>query len=135
VPVRADSKSEDRQLIVDRQWLPIQTQPILAESVYVAGQIWAETGQRIRVQPHSFECRSSIYVKTFSNFSEDVRYSKSPRCLRDALNYGGVLEKAIAGLLRSDHISSKYFSDLFISHRTRNFSTAVVHRKSDRRAL
>jgi hypothetical protein len=34
--------------------LPIQIQAILAESVYMSGQIRAETGQRIRVQPHSF---------------------------------------------------------------------------------
>ena len=46
---------------------------MLAESVYVAGQIRAEAGQRIRVQPDSFECRSSTYLKTFSNFAEDVQ--------------------------------------------------------------
>jgi hypothetical protein len=49
--VRADSKSENRQVIVDRRRLPIQIQSILAESVYVAGKIMAEAGQRIGVQP------------------------------------------------------------------------------------
>jgi hypothetical protein len=72
----ADLKSEDRQLIVDRRRLPIQIQSILAESVYVAGQIWAKADRRIRVQPHFFECCSSTYVKTFGNFSEDVHHHR-----------------------------------------------------------
>jgi hypothetical protein len=71
--------SKIRQLIVNRRRLPIQIQPILAEFVYVTGQIMAEAGQRIRVQPHSFECPSSTYVKTFSNFSEDVHQAIGDR--------------------------------------------------------
>src|SRR5687767_15036666 len=39
MPVRANSKSEDRRLIADRRRLPIQIKAILAESVYVAGKI------------------------------------------------------------------------------------------------
>jgi hypothetical protein len=52
-PVPAISKPEDRQLIIDRKWLPVQIQPILAKSVHMARQIRTESGQRIGVYWHS----------------------------------------------------------------------------------
>jgi integrase len=138
VPVRADSKSEDRQLIVDRRRLPIQTQPILAESVYVADQISAEANQRIRVQPDSFECcsptsRQSHLFANLQQLSEDVQqlFEHKQRQVQEeqARNEGGelvlvdasttesedqylVFRSTTGGPLHSDNLGARNFKSI-----------------------